>query len=245
MSRALKDDYLELIKFVENYSMNGAYDEKQLERIVKPIHKGYYSALVLLAELNHQKCQPTITSEGDTKENQLRVFNSYLSECFSELGSAFFLVLNGCYKAAEQVLRSSIENFVKSVGSISQSGLTGLKNVYEVFERSGSVGFFSNGIGKDIHADLSNLYGTLCSPVHTGTEKDMQSISALGEFPAIDIKRAEQTQRFYLQLIKLYVSSLSLIFDGAFHKMHHRNRDIVQLILTSKALQKLNYTVVA
>jgi hypothetical protein len=240
MSRALKDDYSELVKFIDHYSIRGAYDEDQLEQIVKPLHKGYFSALVVMAELRHQHCEPTVTFDDASRDNQVRIFHSYLAECVSELGSAFFLFLNGCYKAAEQVMRSSVENFVKAIGSTSQIGLTELKNVYEVFDRAGAVGFFSQGLGKDIHKDLSDLYGSLCSPVHTGTEQDMQEISSLGDFPAIDIERAKKTQRHYLRIVRLYVSSLSVLFDGAFHKMHHTNRDIVQVTLMPVALMLLN-----
>ncbi|MCP4696797.1 MAG: hypothetical protein GY862_08100 [Gammaproteobacteria bacterium] len=240
MSRTLKDDYAELLQFINNYSIKKAYDQESLHEIIKPIHKSYYAALILLAELKHQDVQPAVSCQGSQKEEQQKLFWLHLSESFSELGSSFFLIINGCYKASDQVMRSSIENFVKALGSLDETGLTRLKNVYEVFERTGSSRFFSSGIGKLAHQGLSELYGNLCSTVHTGTEQDMQNVSALGDFPAIDTKRGEKSKKIYLKIVKLYVSSLSLMFDQAFHNMHHTNRDIVQLSLMKSAIKELH-----
>ena len=240
MSRALKDDYSELLEFIDSYSIRDAYDPESLSRTIKPIHKSYYSALVLLAELNHQGFQPPVSCLKAQEKEQRKLFWLYLSESFSELGSAFFLILNGCYKASDQVLRSSIENFIKALGSLDEVGLNQIKNIYEVFDRAGSTVFFSAGIGKEVYQGLKKLYGDLCSTVHTGTEQDMQSISALGDFPAIDADRVKMAKNKYLKIVRLYVSSLSVRFEQEFHKMHHRNRDIVLLSLSAGALKELH-----
>jgi len=240
MPHTLKEDYSSLLGFIDDYSLKGVYSEKCLISAIKPMHKGYYSALVLMAELQHQRVRPHATCDKNHKDKQIKIFWTYLAESFSELGSAFFLILNGCYKAANQVLRSSIENFIKAHGSLDYIGIHQIKNVYEVLEKSGSCSFFSDGIGKNIHSKLCELYGILCSTVHTGTEQDMQNISALGDFPAIDPGRVVETGKRYLKIVKLFISSLSVMFSTAFHKMHHRNRDIVQLSLSSKALRELH-----
>ncbi|PKD40451.1 hypothetical protein CWO84_09930 [Methylomonas sp. Kb3] len=240
MSRALKDDYSNLVEFINSYTLKDAYSDGDFDSAIKPMHKGYYAALVIMAELEHQGAQPVTPFSKAQKEVQTKIFWSYLTESFSELGSSFFLILNGCYKAAEQVLRSSIENFVKAHGSLDNEGLHQVKNVYEVFEISGATSFFSKGIGRDTHIKLNELYVNLCSSVHTGTEQDMQRISALGEFPAIDRARVLTASKKYLKIVKLYVSSLSVMFSEVFHKMHHKNRDIVTLSLSEKALQALH-----
>ncbi|MBL4781417.1 MAG: hypothetical protein JKX92_04160 [Porticoccaceae bacterium] len=240
MSRSLKDDYNSLLEFIDGYSLKNTYNEKGLSEIIKPLHKGYYSALALLAELHHQDVKPYSSCEKKYVDKQREIFWLHLSESFSELGSAFFLILNGCYKASDQVMRSSIENFIKAQGSLDNVGLTTMKNVYEIFEISKISSFFSTEIGRNIFQELSRLYSDLCSSVHSGTEQDMQGISALGDFPAIDLDRAKIANKNYLKIIKFYVSSLSVMFSEGFHGMHHINKDIVQLSLSATALKELH-----
>lgn len=240
MSRALKKDYSELLEFIDNYTLKESYSNRDLERSIKPMHKGYYSALVLIAEINHQGVRPDIVSSKTRKDEQENIFWLYLNESLSELGSSFFLILNGCYKAAEQVLRSSIENFIKAYGSIEYHDFHKIKNVYEIFDQSGKTSFFSKGVGKHVHEQLNELYGNLCSTVHTGSEKELQRISALGDFPAIDSVRIALASKKYLKTVKLYVSSLSILFSKVFHSMHHKNRDIVDLSLDARARQSLH-----
>jgi hypothetical protein len=244
MPRSINDDYIDLLAFIDRYTIKGAYDIEGLTQIIKPIHKGYYSALVLLAELHHQNAQPSSSCPSAKKKEQKELFWSFLSEAVSELGSSFFLILNGCYKASDQVLRSSIENFVKALGGLDVVGINQNKNVYEVFDRASSSVFFSTDIGKEIYQKLSELYGNLCYSVHTGTEQSMQHISALGDFPAINVVRAKNAQTNYLKIVKLYVSSLSVMFRQCFHNMHHKNRDVVELSLSANALKELHEKII-
>jgi hypothetical protein len=239
MPRALQEDYQELLLFIDGYSIGGAYDNNGLNNIIKPIHKAYYAILVLLAELNHQQIQPVTTCQKQKEDEQIILFWRHLSEAVSELGTAFFLILNGCYKSCDLVMRSSIENFIKALGCLDVVGINQIKNVYEVFEKAGSTAFFSAGIGKKVYHGLSELYGTLSNTVHTGTEQNMQQISALGDFPAIDLDKAVKAKQRYLIIVKLYVSSLSVMFKSSYHKMHHQNRDIVQLSLSADAIKML------
>lgn len=239
MPRALNEDYTDLLEFINNYSITDKYNKGLSDNIIKPIHKSYYSTLVLLAELNHQKAKPEVSCIGAVKA-QRKLFWLHLSESFSELGSSFFLIINGCYKASDQVLRSSIENFIKALGSLDKTGLNQIKSVCEIFEKSGSSKFFSTDLGRQNHNKLSTLYSSLCSTVHTGDEKHMQKISSLGDFPAINIDRAKIAKKNYINIAKIYTSSLSAMFPQNFHKMHHRNRDIVQLSLSSTVLKDLH-----
>jgi hypothetical protein len=240
MSRAFNEDYSMLLSFIDGYSIKSGYDRTSLSKIIKPIHKGYYSALVLLAEINHQGIHPKLLCAEIDKKDREKLFWLYLSESFSELGTAFFLILNGCYKAADQVSRSSIENFIKALGSMDAEVLYETKNVYEIFDKASVTVFFQTGTGKEAYKGLYGLYKRLCSIVHTGEEKDMQKISALGDFPAIDSSRAQLAKKNYLKIIRLYVSSLSVLFDKGFHNMHHRNQDIVQPSLSASALKELH-----
>ena len=239
MIRSIKDDYSALLMFIGDYSIKDTYDANFLDLVIKPMHRSYYSALVMCAELQHQKIKPPMSLTSNHEEQE-QLFWLHLSECFSELGSSFFLVINGCYKASGQVLRSSIENFVKSIGGLDNIGINKIKNVYEVFERSSAAGFFSLEYGKEAFGGATKLYSELCSTVHTGTPKDMQKISALGDFPVVDLDKAVYVKNIYTNIVTIYVSTLSVMFAEAFHKTHHTNRDIVQESLSPKALKLLH-----
>ncbi|EPU3916161.1 hypothetical protein ACVWV7_000223 [Aeromonas hydrophila] len=239
MSRAVNEDYKKLVCFIENYSIHTAYDEEHLKKYIKPLHKSYFSVLTVMAELIHQDAQPQSLFSDREKEEQIDIFWQYLNESISELGSSFFLILNGCYKAAEQVLRSSIENFTKAHGSLDIKDIHKTKSVYTIFDLASNYSFFFDGVGKVFFKKLKILYGELCSAVHTGAPKDMQAISALGDFPIMDSDRLISTHNKYLEVVKIYVSSLTALFVKNYHKMHHTNMDIISPLLTKDVTNML------
>lgn len=100
----MNEDFDRLLEFLNNYNLTASVGDKDFRKILASCHKRYYSYLVFVVELNQQ-------SGFSIQENQY----DYLLESVSDVGQSLFSFMNGCYKGACLLLRSSIENFIKAV----------------------------------------------------------------------------------------------------------------------------------
>lgn len=198
MSRELKNDFDRLIQFISEYSLTEMPDDKDFIGILTEMHKKYFSILTFFYELRHQGYQPSIVCNQDQLAYRQEVFQDFLSESVSELGSSFFILLHGCYKSSEQVLRSAIENFLKSVGSTEHIDIITNKNMYEVIDLSKEIAFFQDSEYSKLHDKLKELYANMCATVHTATKNNMQYISAIGYFPHFEITKAMEIKKKYV-----------------------------------------------
>jgi hypothetical protein len=135
-----------------------------------------------MAELKHQGLKP-VTSSTTHYRAMNKAFFDYVVESISDLGSALFTWLHGGYKAARQVLRSSVENFFKALGSLIKADIGSTKNTYELIELVRELDFFQNQQNFWMYSSLKQIYATLCADVHTASIQQMSHISALGYFP--------------------------------------------------------------
>jgi hypothetical protein len=239
MSRDVNEDFIELKTFVKNYNLLDTNANLIFEKLLSIQHKRYFAVLTLLSELKHQNIQAVAPSVSDY-ESMNKSFFDYTAESVSDLGSALFVWIHGAYKAARQVLRSSIENFMKGVGSTHSNEIVNLKNTYEVIDLAGELAFFKNSNNEYLFKFLKDNYANLCADVHTATIQNMMHISALGYFPNFNEKEAISFQKIFLRVSEVYASILSLLFKESYKKIHYKNRDIIANILPPNVLRTLS-----
>ncbi|UOE82455.1 hypothetical protein LTQ03_17150 [Vibrio splendidus] len=221
-TRLIQDDFECLKVFVNEYRLpsedNGEYFSN-----LKRTHKVYFSVLEL-----HSVCKGI----EPFKSNSDSTFVKYLGESVSELGSSLFVSLHGCYKGSDQILRSSIENFLKAIGSTVHSDITSIKNTYEVIDKSGDAEVFQTKEIKEKYHKLKGVYSTLCASVHTATELNMQNVGALGHFPYFDADSSAQFMNRYVSVSTAILDILCWSIRAEYSKVHYQSKDIIQASLS-------------
>ena len=226
MPREINEDFKALEDFIKSYEIKKSLQKDEFILKLKRQHKKYFSLLIFSAELNHQKFDPidkSIPSHDELLEN----FYQFLAESISEIGSALFIWIHGCYKVSQQTLRSSIENFFKAIGSVQYKEITQKKNTYEVIELAGTLNFFQAPEHAPLFGLLKTQYGELCAYAHTSTFQNMQNISALGYFPYFSKDEAQNIVNRLVSISGTYLSILSLMFPSILYEMHYKNRDVI------------------
>jgi hypothetical protein len=230
MSRLIREDLNFTKEFISEYSLKSCIDNHEYVRILSQNHKKYFAFLLFLSELENTGFKSIKISLKLNNENYYN-FRNYLKECVSDLGCAFFNWIQGDYKSSRLLIRSSVEDFVKSMASVEDNGICEIKSVYEVFERASTLDIFSSEINAGILTNLKNTYSILCRDVHTANYDNMQQISAMEYFPAFEAEKANQTSKYFIEVSKEMLSLLSLSFKDVYVKMHPGNLDIINPVL--------------
>jgi hypothetical protein len=229
MTRERKSDLISLNEFLSGYSIGKTLNNDKFQSDLRLIHKAYFSLLTWGAEMSHGA--NSVTSELPAISGP---FEQRLNEAFSDIDSAVFNWVQGGYKAARVMIRSAIENFVRSVAGLEDSQLLSEKNVFSLFEKSSKL-FIFNSIPsiqlyfKKLHSD----YKVLCLDVHTAGVANMEKISSLAEFPRFDTLKSRHGAEIIIRVIKNLIASLCLIFNKFFHKMHHKNKENVLISIAN------------
>ncbi len=151
----------------------------------------------------------------------------YILESLSDLGNCIFLLINGAYKAAKLMLRSSIETFFKGVTSDSLPNVLTEKRVFKIFDDIKELPLFIAGEKKSCFDELLLVYSELCRDTHTATIKNMQKISALNYFPSKDMSLVNDIENNFSKLVSNYLFILSMKYNDSFHKMYYVNKAVV------------------
>lgn len=219
MARIVKDDYDNLLDFVKSYSLSGNLTEKTFLQFLSGLHKKYYSYLVLMEEyrqfVDNTSMSPTLS----------KTQFEYLQESVSDCGQAFFLAMNGCYKGARLLLRSSIETFIRAISIDEIPGIESETSVYEVFKLVSGVRIFTENV--ELKDTIHDEYKNLCQDVHTAGSAHMAGVTALKFFPHFEYDDAQDFERSYLRLLSCYITIIGLKYNVHYHKMHYSNKDIV------------------
>lgn len=220
MSRLISKDFEELCSFLKKYNLSSVLNDADAKKIYSACHKKYYALLILTEELRNvakpSNSQSTLSSDQ---------FN-FLQETCSDIGQAYFLTFNGCYKGAKLLLRSSIENHLKGICLDENSQIISTKSVYEVFDIAEETSVFSNN-KKNLLDSLHNIYSLLCKDVHTAGIEHMSSIAALNYFPTFSEKECRNIQNYIQTLVKDYITSVALKFNIVYHKINYNHKEIL------------------
>lgn len=219
MSRLIKNDFDQIIAFLKDYSVTESLKDPDFSAFISTLHKKYYSYLVCMEELrlfvDDNQYETVLTSKQFY----------YLQESVSDCGQCFFLALNGCYKGAKLLLRSSIETFIRALCIDEDSTIETETSVYEVFNKIKQIKIFVEkpSLEDNIHDEYKNL----CGDVHTAGVQRMSGVTALKFFPHFDKNEANVLSRSILRLLPCYVTLLCLKFNKQFHQIHYENKDVI------------------
>ena len=103
MSRIVTDDFKELKDFFLNYSTASNLENEDFVKFLSSYHKKYLAYLTYIAEISSYKTKKSLAGMLDSQFD-------FFSESCSDCGLALFDSVNGNYKAARLLLRSSIES---------------------------------------------------------------------------------------------------------------------------------------
>ena len=217
MARAINEDFKELCSFINSYDMSHILVEDEAKRMFSSCHKKYYAYLLITEEF-----RPLCATKGGLIAP---IQYSDLQESCSDVGQAFFMTINGCYKGAKLLLRSSIENFLKSICFDEDDTIVLTKSVYEVFDKASVVNVFSSN--SSLHNSIHNEYSILCRDVHTSDENHMEAITSLSHFPAFDKSKCKEVQDCLRRLLSTFITVLSLKYNDEYHKINYAGKEIL------------------
>jgi len=220
MSRDVKSDFDEFISFFSQYSLRDVFKDKALLAKFSLIHKRYYSFMCLVYCLHH------LSSEDINEDAMHR-----LKESSSDLGTSMFLIINGAYKPANLMMRSCIENFIKSIGCLIDDSILQEKSVFKVIDNTGKHPVVVSNSA--FYETLKTEYSRLCSYVHTATEKEMTHMKALNAFPTVDISKVEPFSKSIDKIVKSMICLTISIYPGVFFSFASEYRDKILLSLSS------------
>lgn len=230
MTREVKSNFKKLQEYVENYSLTDLKTNTIFQGQLLGIHRNYTSLLTITSELIHQNDIKNI-SELSLPES----FFDYLLESTSDIGNAIFCWIHGAYKPSKIMMRCSIENFVRSIGSIQDVEFLTEKNIYKLFETANNTPIFREpALRNSCYKHIREYYKQLCADVHTANKKHMVHVSALKHFPHFDKSQAKDTEKIIIAIINVLLSFLCVTFKETFFKMHHRNQENILISLCSE-----------
>ena len=218
MARLIKSDFDGFIAFLKSYTLGSLSTDKDFVKFLSTLHKKFYAYLILVEELHpyidNAAKQPVL--------NNLQF--KYLQESLSDCGQSLFFSVNGCYKGARLLLRSSIENFLKGISLDEIPAIITEKSVYQVFDDADSVNVFKR---TKIKADLHSVYSLLCQDVHTADITHMTGVTALKFFPHYDKNEGDKLSKIYIQLLPLFISAICIKYRECYHSIGYENKEII------------------
>ncbi|WP_233960453.1 hypothetical protein [Pectobacterium versatile] len=222
MSRITNNDYKLVVDFLKNYSLSSVCSNDEFLQNLKSVHKGYFSLLVFSSEINL----------GQHVGLNQEILNR-LNEACSDIGASILLLAHGMYKQANMSLRSSIENFSKSISYLSCPDVIEDKSVFSIFEKTRSIDIFRNELLRSKYSEITSIYADLCAYTHTATISNMARISALNSIPTFEVEKCNE---FIIQAKKL-TSRILIIYThihrSRFFRFSPSNRDVVLNALSS------------
>lgn len=233
MAREVSKDFDDLITYVKQYSIEELTKEKDFKDLLSQIHKKYYAYLTLLSELS--------TLVDNKRYDNIILSDQYvfLQESLSDMCSSMFSFIHGEYKATKLLLRSSIENFIKGFNKDELPDLDKEKSVYQIFDETKKLDFFSTSTNKDIFERIHNEYSLLCADVHTATIKNMEKRTALNTLPTFNLLQAKRIVDSFHTLISSYSTLLIFKYNEQFHDFNYQNKEIIENAIPTEYRKKV------
>ena len=221
MSRIVTDDFKELKDFFLNYSTASNLENEDFVKFLSSYHKKYLAYLTYIAEISSYKTKKSLAGMLDSQFD-------FFSESFSDCGLALFDSVNGNYKAARLLLRSSIESFMKAVSQDEDNNIDQESSVFKLFDRVKAIDFFSRSESKKLFDVIHQEYKELCKDVHTATAANMTKLSALNTFPTFDQKQVDGLLRIVITLITSYITLMALKYNKHYHSLGYVNKGVIE-----------------
>ncbi|MDO5978794.1 hypothetical protein [Flavivirga spongiicola] len=226
MSREVSKDFEEFITFLKNYKLKKVFKNDEVIKNLRKIHKKYYSYLTLISELE------SLVDDTKLKPEIKKIQFTYIVESSSDILSAVFHSINGSYKSARMMLRSSIETFFKGFCEQDIEGILEEKRIFVIFDSIKEIDYFKKEPQKTMLNSCLSEYGDLCKDTHTAKAINMQKLTAFKYFPSYDDNQMNDISKRILKLIQVYLFLICNRHNSHFQQMHHRNK--ANIILSIK-----------
>lgn len=216
MNRVINEDFERVKKFFANYSLADLVQDKDFNKDIKCLHRKLYSLMVFCSE---------IATQNQTSKSYNDITITYIKETVSDYVLAFFCWVHGAYKPANLQLRSSIENFLKSILYESTPGIIVEKSVYKIFDTAKVDAYFTNTIGQKHFLCLSNYYSQLCQIAH-GEISNLSDVDALKLFPTYNNQKSQEFLGNFLGVVEAVLAMYYFVYYKNIYGMHEFNRDL-------------------
>ena len=226
MSRRIKRDADILLSFFNDYTLSGFCENQDRIKDCKTLHKKLYAIMVFRNE--------TISSEQHFNIE----FMDYMDEAISDLMLSVFSWGQGAYKSAKLHLRCSIENYLKSLLSITTSDVVFEKRVYLLFENADNDKHFLNPLNKLSLDNLKNSYSALCAVVHS-SPTERAPINAIKYLPSYNKEHSRAFVSQFCSVLNSFLEIAFLHYHVMIHKMHPENKQDFMAALTQTAIKKI------
>lgn len=218
-TRECRDDFIKIKKYISAYNLKNFSSDKNYINNLTRMHKKYFSLVCWQVEINENKNK--IKYNYTATDVSIR----YISESISDIALAYFNWLHGCYRPCKILLRASIENFIRGISHIEDRSQLWEKNTYKLIEKAQVISLIKNKAStRKLFSLLKQDYKILCSDVHTASQVNMAGISCLEDFPSYEKKQSDICEKYFLNISKVIVTMLCLIFMDVFLTLHHRSR---------------------
>lgn len=225
MSRnEVPNDFDELLKFIEQYSIKTSLDDPKFTLLAKQAHRRLLAYLTCYVELRYSSTPPYSLSEKSIE---------YIGESASDLAQMFFCWLHGAYKPASLSLRSSIETFMKGVAGTQDDTIFETKSVYEVFDIAKTCAACS-GDSSTYFDKLRQSYADLCKVSHTAEIDTALQANALILFPRFNKYHASNLVKLLTNIANWQMAILLAGQRDFVEAMHFKNKQIVLDTLTKE-----------
>ncbi|HDL00790.1 MAG TPA: hypothetical protein ENH23_00970 [candidate division Zixibacteria bacterium] len=231
MSREIAEDFVNLGVFIEEFNLSGIAKNSELLERMKPMHKKLFALMTFVAELEQKNTELKVLSPDGL---------NYLKESVSDMGQALFCWIQGAYKPANLILRSSIETYVRAIAGQNNKDIFTEKSVYIVFDMAKESSYFNAEMSREFFDSIHSKYKELCKIVHTGSAASMSHISALKTFPIFSTIEAQSVCRDFVIISTGMLSIIYINFFKFIHTMHPHNQNNLFCSIPKSTKRKVN-----
>ena len=231
MNRNITEDINKSIAFFNNYNVSDIINDETFKSKYKIVHKKALGYLITISEIEKQNQKTNLYTEQ-------ALF--YLHESVSDILQSIFLWINGAYKGASLLLRSSIENFIKGNVGIYDATVYTEKSVYKIFDKIKSYPQFQVILSRDsIENELHNLYVEFCKSTHTATIAQMDRMGALNVLPKYEESKSSEYSNNLEKLIDVFLGFFLANHKNIIDAMYMNNSDIFYEVISQNITRQI------
>lgn len=219
----MRGDFNELKSFFESYSV-----PVEPLGLMAGAHQKYYAFLYFSYNLIDGIESGRILSKG-AKVDDLLILR--YREIISDISESFFCVVNGAYKSALVLIRSSLENFLKFFCMLDSASPKAGASVSDFFEFAKSTGW---GVEKKVASDLVHtMYGEICHYSHTNGEANMFSFSSVGNFPVFNSALVKKIANYLEKCCLVFIDVAIWKFPKLYIEAGVDLKDVIEINLSA------------
>lgn len=231
MTRIADADFRLLEEFVSNYKIPAGLGAQARSGLLKRAHRHVLSGLQVWQRVGNGMSAGSFRLSGFPVLMESEA-TGFLAEYFSDIVGSLSCALNGLYKPANILLRSSIENLVRGLAGVTSTEAIQTTSVYKLFEIAAAEPLLSGQSALHFRG-LHQLYGDLCLFVHSGSAAHRDAAHELAQHLRQDTSKLRQYVGRLERVNRAGISLLVLANPLLYTSLHHRARDLLDDVLPS------------